>query len=72
MIDLIRARRAALAAQMAEAQQQYTAIEEQLRLLGRNLDAMHGGLQELDALIEQTERAEAGHTNGVALAEREA
>jgi hypothetical protein len=41
---------------MADAQQQYAAIEEQLRLLGRNLDAMHGGLQELDALIEQAEK----------------
>ncbi len=51
MEEQIRARRAELAAQMEEAQRQYATMEEQLRLLGRNLDAMHGGIQELDTLL---------------------
>lgn len=56
----IEARRAALAAQHKEARLQYAelekAIEQQQQLLAqlqRNLDAMHGGLQELDALLEE-------------------
>jgi hypothetical protein len=55
----IRARRASLAAQLAEAQQQYDQSEATLRLLGRNLDAMQGGLQELDALLVSPAEAEA-------------
>jgi uncharacterized coiled-coil protein SlyX len=51
--ERIRARRAALVAQMAEAQQQYDQAEATLRLLGRNLDAMQGGLQELDNLLAE-------------------
>jgi outer membrane protein TolC len=44
--ERVRARRAALVAQMAEAQQQYAQLE-------RNLDAMQGGLQELDNLLAE-------------------
>lgn len=54
--DAIRARRDALAAQMAEARQQYTKLEATLAVLDRNLCAMHGGLQELDALLAEAER----------------
>jgi regulator of protease activity HflC (stomatin/prohibitin superfamily) len=53
MIDRIQARRAALAAQKAEAQQQYEQLEQTLKLLDRNICAMAGGLQELDALLEE-------------------
>jgi phage shock protein A len=51
--ERVRARRAALVAQMAEAQQQYAQLEQTLQQLGRNLDAMQGGLQELDALLAE-------------------
>lgn len=54
MIDRIHARRAALAAQVAEAQQQYDQLEAALRTLDRQLCAIHGGLQELDALLQGT------------------
>lgn len=54
----IRARRDALDAQSQAARLQYADLEEAIRqqqrdlaLLQRNLDAMHGGLQELDALL---------------------
>jgi regulator of protease activity HflC (stomatin/prohibitin superfamily) len=56
MIDRIQARRAALAAQKAEAQQQYEQLEQTLKLLDRNICAMAGGLQELDALLEQEQQ----------------
>lgn len=52
MIDHIQARRAALAAQLETAQQQYDQLESTLRALDRQICAMHGGLQELDALLE--------------------
>lgn len=51
----IQDRRAALAAQMEQARQEYARLEQMLMTLGRNLDAMHGGVQELDALIEELE-----------------
>lgn len=56
MIEQIRARRAALAAQLAEAQQQYAQLETMLHTLDRQLCAMHGGLQELDALLAEQDR----------------
>lgn len=52
MIDHIQARRNELAAQMAQAQQQYAELEQTLTLLDRQLCAMAGGLQELDDLLE--------------------
>lgn len=52
--NLIRARRDALAAQLAEGQQQYQQLENALAMLQRNLDAMHGGLQELEALLQES------------------
>ena len=55
LITRIRVRRDALAAQQAEAQRQYAEMEQALTLLQRNLDAMHGGLQELDALLAELE-----------------
>lgn len=58
MIDRITARRASLAAQMDAAKAQYAQLEAQLHALGRNLDAMQGGLQELDALITAAEDAD--------------
>jgi len=57
MIEVIQARRASLAEKMAEAQQQYAELESTLALLQRNLDAMHGGLQELDALLAELREA---------------
>lgn len=51
MIDRIRGRRAALAAQLAQAQQQHAELEATLKALDRSMCAMHGGLQELDALL---------------------
>jgi transposase len=51
----IQARRDALAAQMESAKQQYAELEQALNLLQRNIDAMHGGLQELDALLKDDE-----------------
>lgn len=53
MIDRIQARRNELAAQQAQAQQEYAQLEQMLLQLGRNLDGMHGGLQELDALLKE-------------------
>lgn len=53
MIDRTRARRAALAAQLAQAQQQYAELEQTLAMLDRQMCAMHGGLQELDALLAE-------------------
>lgn len=50
-------RRARLAAQLAEAQQQYAQLETILHTLDRQLCAMHGGLQELDALLAEHDRA---------------
>lgn len=53
MIDraTIQARRDALAAQLAQAQQQYDQLEATLATLDRQLCAMAGGLRELDALL---------------------
>lgn len=58
MIDQIRARRVALVTQMDVARLQHADLEETIKqqqqtlaMLQRNLDAMHGGLQELDALL---------------------
>lgn len=51
MIARITARRAALAQQLAQAQQQYDQLDATLRTLDRQLCAMAGGLQELDALL---------------------
>lgn len=55
MIEIIRQRREALAAQLAQAKEQYEAIERTLAQLDRQICAMHGGLQELDTLLEGTE-----------------
>lgn len=51
MIARIQARRAALVEQIAEARQQYDQLEQTLQALDRQMCAMHGGLQELDALL---------------------
>lgn len=62
----IQARRDALAAQLAEAQQQYAQLEATLTQLDRSMCAMHGGLQELDALLALPEDEEVNaedHTN---------
>jgi len=59
MIAAIRARREALAAQLEQGKAQYAQMEQALALLQRNLDAMHGGLQELSALLEPPDTAEA-------------
>ena len=53
MIAAIRARRDQLGRQLAEAQQQYNELEQTLHALDRQLCAMHGGLQELDALLAE-------------------
>lgn len=50
-IARIRERRAALAAQLAQAQQQYVELERTLHTLDRQMCAMQGGLQELDGLL---------------------
>lgn len=52
-IAQIRTRRQALAEQAEQAKAEYAELERSLGLLGRNLDAMHGGLQELDALLAE-------------------
>jgi hypothetical protein len=52
VIERTRARRNELAAQLAQAKQEYEAIERMLAQLDRNICAMHGGVQELDALLE--------------------
>jgi len=51
LLDTIRARRDSLAAQLTEAAQEYARIEALLSDLRRSIDAMHGGVQELDALL---------------------
>ena len=53
MIDRTRlqARRDALAAQFTEGQQQYAHLQQALTDLDRQLCAMQGGIQELDALL---------------------
>lgn len=53
MIDRIHARRNALAAQMTQAQAEYDHLEQAIAQLDRQLCAMAGGLQELDALLAQ-------------------
>lgn len=58
MLDRIQARRAALAVQLADAQRQYNELESTLKELDRQLCAMHGALQELDALLMSDELAE--------------
>lgn len=55
MIDHIQARRDELATHIAQARQQYAELEESLRLLDRQLCAMAGGIQELDALLKEAE-----------------
>jgi septal ring factor EnvC (AmiA/AmiB activator) len=62
-IARIRARRAALVAQFDSARLQYADMEEAIKeqqqslaLLQRSLDAMHGGLRELDALLTELEK----------------
>jgi phage shock protein A len=66
-IGVIRTRRAALATQAAEAQQHYAELEATsreleatLRELDRQICAMHGGLQELDALLADVPAAAEG------------
>lgn len=51
LAETIRARRDALAAQLEQGKAEYQQVEDLLVNLQRNLDAMHGGLQELDALL---------------------
>ena len=51
MIERIRARRAALAAQIEQAKAQYNELETMLKELDRQILAMLGGLNELDQLI---------------------
>lgn len=58
MIDRITARRDALAAQLEAAQQQYDALERTLHTLDRQLCAMAGGVQELDALLQEVQQSE--------------
>jgi septal ring factor EnvC (AmiA/AmiB activator) len=63
LIGRIRERRATLTAQLDGARLQYADLEETIKgqqqalaLLQRNLDAMHGGLQELDGLLAELEQ----------------
>lgn len=51
MIEHIKQRRAALAAQFEQAKRQYEQLEQTLIRLDRQIHAMEGGLQELDALL---------------------
>jgi len=51
----IEARRAALAARVAEAQRGHAELMQMLGELERNLIAMQGGLQELDGLLDTAE-----------------
>jgi chaperonin cofactor prefoldin len=55
MNDRIQARRDTLAAQLAQAQQQFTELEQTLHQLDRQICAMAGGLQELDTLLQSEE-----------------
>lgn len=54
----IEARRAALAARVAEAQRGHAELMQMLGELERNLIAMQGGLQELDSLLDTKEESE--------------
>jgi hypothetical protein len=65
LISRIRTRRATLIIQLGGARLQYADLEETIKgqqqslaLLQRNLDAMHGGLQELDGLLAEIESEE--------------
>lgn len=49
--EQIQTRRDALAAQLREGQQQFTQLQQMLADLDRQLCAMQGGIQELDALL---------------------
>ncbi len=60
MLDHIRSRSAALADQIAQAQQQYDQLDATLKLLDRQICAMTGGKQELDALLAE----DAPHNGG--------
>jgi DNA repair exonuclease SbcCD ATPase subunit len=51
MIERIMARREELMRKLLQAQQQYSELEGTLHTLDRQLCAMHGGIQELDALL---------------------
>lgn len=53
----IEARRAALAARVAEAQRGHAELMQMLGELERNLIAMQGGLQELDGLLDTKEES---------------
>lgn len=57
MIDRIRARRDELATQLAQAQQQYAQMEATLHELDRQMCMMHGGVQALEALLNEEEDA---------------
>lgn len=59
LADQIRARRDALAAQFEQAQAEYQQVEDLLANLQRSIDAMHGGLQELDGLLAAIEEGAA-------------
>jgi hypothetical protein len=61
MIDRIKSRRAALAAQLAVSQRQYDELEQTLHALDRQLCAMAGGLKELDALLSETAPLNGAH-----------
>lgn len=52
---VIQARRDALSAQLDQATQQYDQLEAALKTLDRQLCAMAGGVQELDALLVQAD-----------------
>jgi phage shock protein A len=54
-IAAIQDRRDQLAAQRAQAEQHAAELEQALALLRRNIDAMRGGEQELDRLLEAPE-----------------
>lgn len=56
MESIIRARRDILADQLKQAQQQYDQLEATLHTLDRQLCAMAGGLQELNALLSEDEQ----------------
>lgn len=53
LIETIRARRDELAAQMETGKTEYARIEALLVELRRAIDAMAGGVQELDALLAE-------------------
>lgn len=66
MIERIERRYNALKRQIAEAQQQYAALEAELKARDRQLLAMFGGLHELEALMNDTPAEE---RNGAAAEE---